>query len=58
LNEWKKLSDHNSPYEIEKWPGKVSEGFMTFHKLIITNIIAPDKIIPGIRYLIATEYGY
>jgi len=30
---------------------------MIFHKLIITNIIAPDKVIPGLRYLIANEYG-
>jgi len=57
LDEWEKLSDHNAPFEVDKWPGEVSETFMTFQKLIITNILAPDKIIPGLRYLIATDYG-
>ena len=56
-DEWLKLSYHKAPFEVQDWPGEVSSTFETFQKLIVINIIAPSKIIPGLRYLIANEYG-
>ena len=57
LDEWEKLSYHKAPFEVYDWPGEISNEFRIFHKLIVCDIIAPSKIIPGIRYLIAKQYG-
>jgi len=57
LDDWEKISYDHAPFEIEIWPGEISKQFQIFEKLIVCDIIAPSKIIPGIRYLIAKEYG-
>ena len=57
MDEWEKLSYHHAPFDVEDWPGSISKSFKIFEKLIVCDIIAPSKIIPGIRYLIAKEYG-
>jgi len=57
LDEWEKISNHPKPYEVLDWPGEIAELWDHFHKLIMINIIAPDKVIPGLMYLIGKEYG-
>jgi len=39
--------------EAEDLPGKITKEWTLFHRIIACNILAPDKIIPGVSYLIS-----
>ena len=56
LEDWRKLSIDPKPYE-KPCPGVIGSSFTNFHKLIVTQIIAEDKVIPGMVFLIMEEYG-
>jgi len=57
LDEWKEIALKEKPYEVEEWPGEIAKKLTLFQKIIVCNILTPDKIIPGISYLITHEYG-
>jgi dynein heavy chain len=56
LDEYLEIANSNEPFKKD-FPGEVGSQFTIFHKLIVTNIIAGDKVIPGLTYLIQSEFG-
>jgi len=51
LEAYEKISKADRPFECD-FPGEIASKFKKFHKLIVSNIIAGDKTIPGITWLI------
>ena len=55
LKDWEEYCLMSRPFEMEAedLPGKITKEWTLFHRIIACNILAPDKIIPGVSYLIS-----